>query len=169
MGGDPAERATGQGLMLHFAYGSNMHRDVMRRHAPDAAPLGVAELRNHRFLITADGYASVEPAHAHSVRGVLWRIAPRDRITLDLWENIAGGLYRAATAPVRHAGRSRPALIYLARHGRVGSPRAGYMELVIAAARQWDLPQSYIAALAQWRPARPLGAGNRKLGEFGWT
>jgi hypothetical protein len=154
-------------MMLHFAYGSNMHRDVMRRHAPAAAALGVADLENHRFLITAVGYASVEPAPAQTVRGVLWRITPRDRTTLDLWENIAGGLYRAEIVPVRHAGRLRPALIYFARHSRIGWPRAGYMELVIAAAREWKFPQTYVASLQHWLPARPLGAGSRKLEEFG--
>jgi hypothetical protein len=50
--------------MLHFAYGSNMHRAVMRKHAPAAEPLGVARLAGYRFVITADGYASVEPAPA---------------------------------------------------------------------------------------------------------
>jgi hypothetical protein len=154
-------------MMLHFAYGSNMHRAVMHRHAPTAVPLGPAALAHHRFLITADGYASVAPASGDAVHGVLWRITPRDRATLDLWEDIAGGLYRAATAPVRHAGRTRPALVYHARHNRAGMPRAGYMELVIAAAQAWDLPQRYLASLQHWLPARPLGAGSRKLAEFG--
>jgi hypothetical protein len=87
--------------MLHFAYGANMHRAVMQRHAPAAKLIGVAALSNHRFVITADGYASVEPARAQSVHGVLWRITPRDRVTLDVWENVAGKLYRAETLPVR--------------------------------------------------------------------
>ena len=75
--------------MLHFAYGSNMHRAIMRRHAPGAAPIGVAELADHRFIITADGYASVERALGQTVHGVLWRLTPRDRVTLDGWENVA--------------------------------------------------------------------------------
>jgi gamma-glutamylcyclotransferase (GGCT)/AIG2-like uncharacterized protein YtfP len=155
--------------MLHFAYGSNMHRAVMHRHAPAAEPLGIAALAHHRFVITADGYASVEPAHARTVHGVLWRITPRDRATLDAWENIAAGLYRAATVPVRHAGRSQPALVYVARRGRLGQPKAGYMELVIAAARAWKFPAPYILSLQQWLRPQSAGAGPRKLGEFGWT
>ncbi len=39
--------------MLHFAYGANMSRAVMRRHAPSAQPIGVAQLANYRFVITA--------------------------------------------------------------------------------------------------------------------
>jgi hypothetical protein len=155
--------------MLHFAYGSNMHHAVMRRHAPSAKPVGVAALADHRFLITADGYASVEPMRGKSVHGVLWRITPRDRITLDAWESVAGKMYRAEIRPVRHAGRLQQTLIYFARPGREGRPKAGYMELVVAAAREWKFPGAYIASLERWLPAQPLGAGPRRLEEFEWT
>jgi len=155
--------------MLHFAYGSNMHRAVMRRHAPNAEPLGVASVADYRFVITADGYASVEPARTHMVHGVLWRLTPRDRVGLDTWENIAGGLYRAKTLPAVAEGRRVPVLVYLARPRGPGRPRAGYMELVIDAARAWNLPPDYIASLQRWLPAQPLGAGGRNLREFGWT
>ena len=101
--------------MLHFAYGANMHRDIMRRHAAAAQPLGVAALADHRFIVTADGYASIAPALAHTVHGVLWRITPRDRVTLDAWENVAGKLYRAEILSVRHAGRLRPAPVCFTR------------------------------------------------------
>jgi hypothetical protein len=153
--------------MLHFAYGSNMHRGIMRRHAPAATPIGPAELAHHRFVITADGYASVEPARTQTVHGVLWRLTPRDRVTLDAWENIAGGLYRAETLPVHGVGRQHRALVYIARPRAAGRPKAGYMEIVIAAARAWAFPDGYIQSLKQWLPARPGGAGTRKLGEFG--
>ena len=45
--------------MLHFAYGSNMHLGLMRARCPDACVVGCAVLRDHRFVITRDGYASV--------------------------------------------------------------------------------------------------------------
>jgi hypothetical protein len=152
--------------MLHFAYGSNMHRALMRKHAPAATPIGVARLADYRFVITADGYASVEPARARTVHGMLWRLTPRDRVTLDAWENIAGGLYRAETVPVHYDGRQRPALVYIARPRPRGQPKPGYMEIVVKAARELELPADYIASLQEWLPTRPLGAGHRKLGEF---
>jgi hypothetical protein len=155
--------------MLHFAYGSNMDRAIMRRHAPSAEPIGVAWLSNHRFVVTADGYASVGPAQAQTVHGILWRLTPRDRVTLDMWENVAGGMYRANTLLVRRQGLGRSVLVYVARRRREGRPRAGYMELVLSAARKWNLPSDYIASLQKWLPAQPLGAGPRNLKEFGWT
>ena len=80
-------------------------------------------------MITADGYASVEPARAGTVYGVLWRLRPRDRVTLDAWENIAGGLYRAEILPVQQAGRRRLALIYIARPRRPGRQRPAIWSL----------------------------------------
>lgn len=154
--------------MLHFAYGSNMDRAIMRRHAPSAVPIGVAALQNHRFVITADGYASVEPARAQTVRGVLWRLGPRDRTMLDRWEGTASGQYRAETLQVQFGGARHPALVYIARPGRAGRPKAGYMELVLAAARAWKLPPRYIDSLQRWLPSQPLGAGSRNLKKFGW-
>jgi cation transport regulator ChaC len=155
--------------MLHFAYGSNMDRAVMRRHAPCAEPIGVASLADHRFVITADGYASIVPARAETVYGVLWRLTARDRVALDRWEGVAGAEYRVRFLPVRRAAGRRLALVYVARPRPAGRPRAGYMELVIAAARARQLPADYIASLQVWLPARPLGAGSRNLKEFGWT
>jgi len=151
-------------MTLHFAYGANMSRAVMRRYAPDAHPLGVATLADHRFVITRDGYASVESERASSVHGVLWRITPRDRVSLDAWENIDGGLYRADTVAVSASTGHVPALVYFARPRGEGRPKPGYIELVIAAAREWSLPEDYVRALEIWSP-RP-GVDTRKIGEF---
>jgi gamma-glutamylcyclotransferase (GGCT)/AIG2-like uncharacterized protein YtfP len=153
--------------MLHFAYGSNMHRAVMRKHAPSAQPLRPARLEGYRFVVTADGYASVVPDRSRCVHGLLWRLTPRDRVTLDLWENIAKGLYRAEMLPVMDAGGRRRVLVYVARWRPLGRPRPGYMEIVVKAARELDLPADYIASLEEWLPQRPLGAGYRRLEEFG--
>jgi cation transport regulator ChaC len=154
--------------MLHFAYGSNMHRAVMKRHAPAAEPIGVAALANYRFVVTRDGYASIEPMRGETVYGVLWRLAPRDRVTLDAWENTASGLYRTTMLPVQRAGRRHTALVYVARPCGAGRSKAGYMELVIAAAREWKFPPAYIQALERFLPAQRTGAGPRKLEQFRW-
>lgn len=152
--------------MLHFAYGSNMSRRLMRRHAPGARPVGAARLAGYRFVITGDGYASVAPALGQAVYGVAWLLTARDRVTLDAWENVAAELYRVAMLPVQVQGRRMPALVYVARDTGMGRPKPGYMDLVIAAAREWDLPAGYVLSLEASRSQRPAGAGPRKLGEF---
>ena len=156
--------------MLHFAYGSNMHRAVMREHAPRAVAMGIARLDGYRFVITADGYASVAPHRRGCVFGLLWRLTAHDRVTLDRWENTAGGLYRAAMLPVIAAGKRHRALVYIARARPLGVPRPGYMEIVVQAARECELPAHYVARLQRWLPKQALAAGHRSLprgaGEF---
>jgi AIG2-like family len=155
--------------MLYFAYGSNMHRDVMATHAPNAVPLGVGALANYAFVITADGYASIEPKQRRTVYGVLWRIESRDRVRLDAWENVAGGLYRAEILPVQHVSRRYSALTYTARQRAAGRAKAGYVELLIAASLEWQLPAAYIEYLRRFLPKRPGGVTWRSLKEYGWT
>ena len=161
-----AERRSSAMTALHFAYGANMSRAVMRKYAPDARALGVATLADHRFVITADGYASVEPARAHTVHGVLWRITPRDRVMLDVWENVSGGLYRCEVRAVRRKRCLAPSLVYFGRSGVEGRPKPGYMELVVAAARESELPATYIRSLEGFVSTRPAGLEVRKIGEF---
>ena len=156
-------------MILYFAYGSNMHRDVMATHAPNAVPLGAGALANYEFVITADGYASIKPKQGRTVCGVLWRIEPRDRVRLDAWENVAGGLYHAKMLSVRHADRHYGALTYIARQQPAGRAKAGYMELLIAAALEWQLPAAYIAYLQRFLPKRPGEVTWRSLKEYGWT
>lgn len=129
----------------------------MHKRAPLAKPVGIAMLANYRFRITADGYASVVPRPGDKVYGALWRLTPRDLVTLAAWENIAGGLYQAKMLPVRRAGGQTNALVYLARPCPLGRAKIGYMELVIAAALEWRLPELYIDALRGWLPKRPRG------------
>ncbi len=150
-------------MTLHFAYGANMSRTGMRRHAPGARALGAAKLDGHRFVITCDGYATVIPDKSRSVYGVLWKITPRDRVMLDAWENVSAALYRAATLPVRTASGLAPALVYVARPLPIGKPRVGYIDLVVQAAQSANLPGDYIDSLRQW--ARPGGMGSFKIGD----
>jgi hypothetical protein len=132
----------------------------------------VAQLSGYRFVITADGYASVAPAPGQAVHGVMWRLTARDRVTLDAWENIALGLYRVEMLPVQLQRRRRPALVYVARSCVTGRPKPGYMELVVAAGRDWELPAAYLQSLLRRSPreAADLASNKRpaaKIREFG--
>ena len=74
----------------------------MRQRCPGAKMIGTATLRRHRFIIMANGYASVVPASSSEVHGILWRVTPRDLVALDAYEDVAGGLYRRVMRPVIH-------------------------------------------------------------------
>jgi cation transport regulator ChaC len=161
-------------MTLYFAYGSNMSRAPMRARCPSAT------LSGYRLIVTSDGYASVVPEPGGVVHGLVWRLAPRDIAALNAYESLDTGLYRIVTLPVRlthvpakwspvrrqgHAPMNRitrqvPAMVYLARSDTPGLPRPGYLEPVLAAARELDFPPAYVDALARWLPA-----GRRAPGE----
>lgn len=154
-------------MTLHFAYGSNMSRELMRAHAPDARPVGRARLAGFRFIITRAGYASVVPARGSMVHGVLWNLTPRDVASLNAYESIDSGLYRRATLPVNWGGGQKEALVYLGRDTEPGRPRAGYLDVVLAAARDWELPPPYVRSLQRWSATRWRGARAVETGEVG--
>lgn len=154
-------------MILHFAYGSNMSRAVMRARCRDAHPLGVAVLQGWRFLVNADGYASVAPRSGATVPGVLWRLTPRDLAALNAYEALASGLYRRRVLPVLAGQGCRPALVYVARRTAPGRPRPGYLGGVVEAAQAWQLPPAHVAALRRWSASGWRGAGARETGETG--
>jgi gamma-glutamylcyclotransferase (GGCT)/AIG2-like uncharacterized protein YtfP len=147
-------------MTLYFAYGSNMSRAWMRKLCPQAEPLGPARLADHRFMVMRGGYASVVPHSGELVHGVLWRIVLGDLDALDRYEDVAGGLYRRCMLPVQHRDEQRSAVIYLGQSHAPGRARPEYCELVLRAARDWELPAPYFAKLA-----RQLSAGGGKTGE----
>jgi gamma-glutamylcyclotransferase (GGCT)/AIG2-like uncharacterized protein YtfP len=139
--------------MLHFAYGSNMDRALMRRNCPAARAIGLASLDGYRFIIAACGYASMARAPGSRVHGVLWRLTPRDERSLDRYEAVASRLYDRHMLAVRTTAGRATALTYIVGAHGEGRPRSGYMELVLAAARDWQLPDDHIRELARWMPA----------------
>lgn len=145
-------------MPLYFAYGSNMDVEAMRRRAPASRPLGLARLPRHRFIIMAEGYASVTRDPRRTVWGMIWDLALADVPALDRYESLHTGLYTKAVQPVLTEGGSKRAIVYLGRSTQPGVPRPGYMEEVIAAARAAELPSAYLAELAAWLPRAPKPA-----------
>ena len=146
-------------MTLYFAYGSNMSRAWMGQLCPKAEALGPAMLADHRFLVMSGGYASVVPRAGDVVHGVLWRIAAGDFDALDRYEDVAGGLYDRWMIPVQHRGDRRTALIYVGRSDAPGHARPEYRELLLSAARDWELPATYVANLARELSGRGEQAG----------
>lgn len=137
-------------MPLYFAYGLNMDVAGMRERCPRSVPLGLARLPRHRFIVTTDGYASVVRDPRESVHGVLWDCALGDIRTLDKFEELASGLYVKISQPVVVEGGARRALIYVGRSAAIGRPRPGYLEQVVAAAKERGLPEAYIAGMTRF-------------------
>jgi len=134
-------------MPLYFAYGLNMDAAGMAERCPNSRPLGPARLPRHRFIITRDGYASAIRDPRDAVHGVLWECSLGDMRVLDKFEDIASGLYVKISQPVIVPGGAKRALIYIGRSADLGKPKPGYMETVIAGAKHFDLPETYITNL----------------------
>ena len=154
-------------MTLHFAYGSNMSRPHMQARCPGATALGIAVLAGWCFVINPDGYGSIARRAGGIVRGVLWRLPPRDLAVINAYENVAGGLYLRRMLPVLYGERRESALVYIATRQGEGTPRPGYIEIVVAAARDWNMPEAYIRSLKRWSPSRWRGARMKDVGEIG--
>lgn len=158
-------------MTLYFAYGSNMERAAMTVRCREAQAIGAAVLPGWRFFIGVDGWGSVDPAPGNVVHGVLWKLTPRDRAALHTYELLHKGLYDVRTLPVLHrvdnGARRVPAMTYVLRRRSPGEPKPGYIELVVRAARDWNLPERYIASLA--RRARSGWVGQRTAKTLGST
>ena len=129
---------------------------------PGAVLVGPAQLVDHRVFVTREGWASLRPEAGSSVYGVLWQLTDEDLAALDAYEDTAGGVYRREPKHVKRLAQAESvaALVYVARDEASGSPRPGYLETVIAAARHHGLPEAYVAELNTWLP----GVAGRRPG-----
>ena len=152
-------------MTLHFAYGTNMSRGLMRARCPQARPVGLATLAGWRFVINREGLASLAMQPGARVHGVLWELSARDVAAINAYEGIASGLYEARTLPVRRDGRHASALVYIARRQGRGTPRPGHLEIVLEAARDWQLPGPYIESILRWSASRWAGVRAKDTGE----
>ena len=136
---------------LYFAYGRNMHLDIMADRCPDAAYAGLAVLDAHRILINGRGVSTVIPDASHRVHGVLWHLTHACEATLDIIEGVAKGHYVRDVAEPLGTDGPASALIYLARDISPGPPRDGYLESLEEAASQHSFPGHYRRHLAGLR------------------
>jgi hypothetical protein len=63
---------------------------------------------------------------------------------------VADGLYRQEQVTVHQDGRTLSALAYVAAESSAGTPRSGYLERIVAAARRWAFPADYVEELCTW-------------------
>jgi gamma-glutamylcyclotransferase (GGCT)/AIG2-like uncharacterized protein YtfP len=140
-------------MPLYFAYGANLDVEAMAMRCPGAKPIGLARLPRHRWIISADGYANVIRDARRDVHGMLWDLALSDVPPLDKYEDVPR-LYRKVQQPVISTTGIRRAMVYLGRSTEVGRPRAGYLEMVLAAAEKSGLPKPYRAEMAAFGDQR---------------
>jgi hypothetical protein len=100
------------------------------------------------------------------VHGVLWALTPRCVAALHAYELLHKGLYEVRHLPVRAGACCTPAMVYLLRRRKAGQPKPGYVAMIAAAARDWQLPEDYIRSLERWSRSRFTGARVIDAGEL---
>ncbi len=138
--------------MLNFAYGSNMPVRRIQARVPGARLIGTARLAGYRLTWhkrsqDGSGKCNIVPAEGSVVHGVLYDIPESEKSVLDKAEGLGHG-YEKQTVKVETSSGSRDALAYVATDIVEGlRPYTWYKALVVAGAREHNLPPGYIAAL----------------------
>ena len=126
---------------LYVAYGSNMNVEQMKRRCPGAELVGPCRIIGHR-LTFVDGVATIVK-DSRETPGALWKITPQDEKRLDIYEGYPRA-YRKQMVKVRHNGRVKEAMAYVANSGRIYPPVYGYYETIKQGYRDLKFPEELL-------------------------
>lgn len=137
-----------------FAYGSNMSAARLGERCPSARAIGSAELpghelRWHKRSKDGSGKCDIVPSDAADacVFGVLYEIAAHEKTELDRAEGLGAG-YEEVEIEVLRGNRRVTAKAYKATAtDSTLRPYTWYRALVIAGAKEHELPDPYVAGL----------------------
>ena len=141
-------------MRYYFAYGSNLLNSRIRRRCPEHQIVGIAVLEGFAFVIGVSGYATIRASAGRRVLGVLYQISAVDEVRLDRCEAVDKGVYRREEVTVHWEEREIKALVYIDDRSASSVPRKGYLEGIVAGARNHNLPEDYVAELEGWRFGR---------------
>jgi gamma-glutamylcyclotransferase (GGCT)/AIG2-like uncharacterized protein YtfP len=150
--------------MRYFAYGSNMSSGELRRYCPGARFVAVASLRDYRLDFTrysakrGGGVADIVAHPGESVWGILWDVPDDELPALDRKEGVPVA-YRRVDVTVEAMGEHVAAVAHAVVDKEPSQPPSrDYLDLLLAGAREFGLPDDYVAALASL-PCQPAATG----------
>jgi predicted nucleotidyltransferase len=145
--------------MKYFAYGSNMLTARLRSRAPSCSVVTVASLPGHSLRWhkkskdcsgKCDAYATDNLGDV--VWGVVFEIDRRDKPCLDQAEGCGNGYWEQDIKVLDSRGHELDAFTYMAEENAVEPtrrPYSWYRDIVLAGAREHQLPRDYIEAIAR--------------------
>jgi hypothetical protein len=143
----------------YFAFGSNMLTERLRARCPSAHPIGTGYAEGYRVRFSkrsgdGSGKATLVRAAGHNAFGVLFTIAAPDVVALDKSEGegyLRDDLFEITHFPVGHR---LTAATYHARSTAISEglqPYDWYLNLILAGARQHELPGEYVEMLSTFQ------------------
>jgi len=141
----------------YFAYGSNMDTQRLRSHAPSATVVGPAKLLDKSIVFNkrstdGSGKANLVDSPGDVVWGVLFEL---DSTELDRLDRAERGYERTTLTVWSAGGNSVMAQVYTSAQFTANPvPYDWYKNLVLAGAREHELPRQYLDYL-QHLPSKP--------------
>jgi AIG2-like family len=144
--------------MQYLAYGSNMCLGRLRGRVPSATYVGVAMVRGRSFRFhkrsidgsgKADAFETGNPSDI--VWGVIFDIKEKEKPSLDQAEGLGNGYLEIPMTAVDDSAQEHRVFLYVADANSIDEtlrPYSWYKRFVIGGARQHDLPDAYISAIA---------------------
>lgn len=150
--------------MRYFAYGANMHTGFFKRQFPDVKAVGVARIQGYQLFFhkfsyhDGSGKCNILPTRDinQEVYGVIYDISPRSRYLLDKVEQLGYGtqdvMLKVHPILVDEQATldNQYAFTYIAHRESIREdvcPFNWYKELVVAGAREHQLPEHYLNRL----------------------
>jgi hypothetical protein len=128
----------------------------MQRYCPTAEPVGVGSLAGYELCFETYGSddlrggCNLREAAGEEILGVLYQLAPGELAALDGISGVDRGYYERIDVTVIRDGHKIPAVTYrIPAPGGPFHPPAAYVRPILDGAREWSLPENYIAKLAQ--------------------
>ncbi len=84
---------------LYFGYSSNLSPITMKQRCPDSLYIGIAVVKDYKWIINSTSYASIMPSPGDVVYGSLYFLSGRDEKALDTSEGVPW-LYEKQYLPV---------------------------------------------------------------------
>ena len=133
----------------YFAYGSNLHREQMRRRCPGSRPIGPCQLPG--FELVFRRVADIVPSPGNSVAGAVYSITKADELALDRYEGFRVkdpllGMYRKESFLAEIGGETVEVMYYTMNEGAIASPSDYYLDVIREGYRNWGLPNNTLNA-----------------------
>jgi gamma-glutamylcyclotransferase len=132
------------GIVLYFAYGSNLWRQQMTSRCPEHRERGTGSLKGWRWIITTRGYASIVVSKSDYVLGTVYELSEADLLSLDQFEGVSRGNYRKEMISVNVDGRELSCLVYIDPVIEEGAPKDEYIARINSGIKDAGFPDEYI-------------------------
>jgi gamma-glutamylcyclotransferase (GGCT)/AIG2-like uncharacterized protein YtfP len=140
--------------MLYFGYCTLLETANMKGYCPTAVPVGVGSLSGYRLCFETygpddpRGGCNLQEVAGEEILGVLYELTPQALAGLDEISGVDQGHYQRIDITVIKDGQATPAVTYrIPAPGGPFRPPAAYVRPILDGAREWKLPNDYIAKL----------------------